>query len=654
MKSLYAFKIMAVASIFTIAVLSCTSGKKEPGADKIHPVKNSDASRIALPLEPVEKQRIEEIVVMLPDKPRGFGENYHNRAAWEALAGDSEYQKVIRMAEDLLGKPFPEWNDEAYLTFFTVGTRPEGEKMLRDRSGWLAPLVIAECLENKGRFMPAIEMVLKELIQQKSWTLPAHDKGKQNFEGRNYTVDLNVAGFGHSLAQAMYLLDDKVNPGLREDVLNTLYARMFNPVLKTIETKNGDHSWLTGTSNWNAVCLAGLTGAALAIIPEKEERARFVAIGERYSKNSVAGFTNDGYCTEGLGYFAYGFGHYIILREVILQATGKGIDLFSDEKIKRIGSFAPNMEIMKNIYPSIADCRVGVKAPDDILWYCSRNLGLGMEKYDTLSIKGTPGNLVSGLMYAFPNSASQSEVSPGKTNLAPGIRSYFEDAGVLIVRPGAGSSCKIAAAIKGGNNAEHHNHNDVGSYTIVVDDELLMGDPGGPFMYRSNTFGPERYTAYKNLASYGHPVVLIGGEQQFAGREAQAKILETSFSEKKDLFVMDISSAYKVPGLKLVRSFIYDRRGLGRLTVTDEFSFMKDEVFETALITRADCKQISKNQFEFSGERNRMVATITAPGEFEVGFESIQQDYPEFTRVAIRIKDPVKSGRVKIEFSPAD
>ena len=40
----------------------------------------------------------------------------------------------------------------------------------------------------------------------------------------------------------------------------------------------------------------------------------------------------------------------------------------------------------------------------------------------------------------------------------------------------------------------------------------------------------------------------------------QAKILEASFSEKKDLFVMDISSAYKVPGLKLERSFIYDTR----------------------------------------------------------------------------------------------
>jgi len=642
---------MAIILIVIILASSCIN-KKEQGSGKIQDDSSSESAPTALPLEPIDMQRVMQIAAMLPEKPGGFGENYHNRDAWDNLRNDPGYQKMIKTAVDLIGKPFPAWNDEAYLTYFSAGTRPEGERMLRERSGWLAPLVVAECLENKGRFIPAIEMVLKELIHQKSWTLPAHDSKKQNFEGRNYTVDLNVAGFGHSLAQALYLLDDKLSSAVRKDVLDALYTRMFNPVLRTIETKNGDHWWLTTTNNWNAVCLAGVTGAALAAIPGKEERAKFVAIGERYSKNSVAGFLNDGYCSEGLGYFSYGFGHYIILREEILQATDRAIDLFSDDKIKRIAAYAPNMEIMNNIYPSIADCRVGVTAPADILWYCSRNLGLGLAKYDELSIKGSPGNLVSGLMYAFPNSASESKVSSGNTGLAPGIRSYFDDAGVLIVRPQEGSEAKIAAALKGGNNNEHHNHNDVGSYTIVVGDELLMGDPGGPFMYRSNTFGPERYTAYKNLASYGHPVPLVAGEQQFAGKEARADILQASFSEKKDVFVMDISSAYNVQELKLIRSFTYDRRDAGKLTVKDDFAFSKEEIFETVLITRAKCEQTGKNKLEFSGERNKMLATIDAPGEYEISYEAIQQDYPEFTRIAIRLKNPVKSGSVKIEFKP--
>jgi hypothetical protein len=648
-----AIKNISVTILLIVLTLnSCINGKKEKAAGDSQLILPVQTEQTAVPVEPVDMQRVAQIAAMLPEKPGGFGKSYHDREAWENLGKRTDYQAILKTAEDLLGKPFPAWNDEAYLIFFTKGTRPEGEKMLRDRSSWLGPLVISECLENKGRFVPTIEMVLKELIKQKSWTLPAHDSNKQNFEGRNFTVDLNVAGFGHSVAQALFLLDDKLSPKVRKDVLDALYARMFNPVLRTIETKNGDHWWLTTTNNWNAVCLAGVTGAALAAIPDKTERAKFVTIGERYSKNSIIGFADDGYCSEGLGYFAYGFGNYIVLREEILQATGGAIDLFADEKIKRIGAYAPNMEIMNNIYPSIADCRAGTKAPSDILWYCSRNLGLGLEKYDTLSVKGSAGNLVSGLMYAFPNSASLSKASKGDTKLAPGIRSDFNYAGVLIVRPAAGTPCNIAVALKGGNNNEHHNHNDVGSYSVVVGDEMLMGDPGGPNMYRSNTFGPERYTAYKNLASYGHPVPLVAGEEQFPGKEAQAKIIKKSFSEKKDLFVMDIASAYKVEGLKLVRSFTFDRRKEGNLIVRDEFSFKEPGSFETALTSRAKCSETGKGKIEFSGERNKMVATIKAPGEFEIGFETIQGDFAEFTRIAIRLKDPVKSGIVEIVFTP--
>ena len=47
-----------------------------------------------------------------------------------------------------------------------------------------------------------------------------------------------------------------------------------------------------------------------------------------------------------------------------------------------------------------------------------------------------------------------------------------------------------------------------------------------------------------------------------------------------------------------------------------------------------------------------MIATIHAPGEYEISYEAIQQDYPEFTRIAIRLKNPVKSGIVEIEFKP--
>lgn len=610
-----------------------------------------DVTRPVAPLVPLAMERVAAVAAMLPQMPKGFGDTYHNRLVWAKLYADPKYRKVIGIAESLLNKPFPAWNDEAYLLYFTKGTRPEGEKMMSDRLGWLAPLVWAECLENKGRFVPTIQMVLNELIHQKSWSLPAHDKRKQNIEGRNYTVDLGAAGFAHNVAQAVYLLDDKLTPQLRAAVLSQMERHVFVPVLQSVAAGNKDSYWLTETSNWNSVCLAGVTGAALAIIPDRGERARFVTIAERYAKNSVAGFTDEGYCTEGLGYYDYGFSKYILLRENIWQATNGTIDLFADPKIKRIASYVPNLEIINDVYPNIADCHVGVKAPAALLWYCSRNLGLGLQKYDKLTFAGGTATLTDDIMRAFPNSASQSKVNPNTSALAFGLRSYFKQAGVLIERPLAGSKANIGAALKGGNNNEIHNHNDVGSFSVVVGDEMLMGDPGGPSFYTAKTFGAERYN-YKLLASYGHPVPLVAGIQQKEGASAEAKVLNTSFTDKQDEFVMDISSAYPVPGLnKLVRTFIYNRDDMGFLTVRDNFAFKSNEKFEFTLITRARWKQTSPNQIEFDGKKQKMIATISTKSSFAVKAETIEENAPAFTRIGI-VLPASEAGEITVTFRP--
>jgi len=612
---------------------------------------SADVTKPVSPLLPLDMQRVAEVSAMLPQHPQGFGDTYHNRVAWDKLRNNPKYLKAIKTAEGYLNKPFPAWSDEQYLLYFTKGTRPEGEKMIGARQAWLAPLVWAECLENKGRFLPTIQLVLNELIHQRSWSLPAHDKARQNIEGRNYTVDLGAAGMAQSIAQAVYLLDDKLSPELRTEVLDQMHKHVFDPVLRSVATGNRDSYWLTVTNNWNAVCLDGVTGAALAVIPDKLERAKFVTIAERYAKNSIAGFTDEGYCTEGLGYYAYGFSRYVSLRENILQATNGAIDLFADPKVKRIATYVPNLEIINDVYPNIADCHVGVKAPANILWYCSRTLGLGLKKYDNLSFSGGTGNLTEDVMHAFPNSASQSKISTNVSVLAPGIRSYFKEAGVLVERPAPGSNAIMGAALQGGNNNESHNHNDVGSFSVVVGDEMLLGDPGGPNFYTAKSFGPERYT-YKLLASYGHPVPLVAGQEQHDGADAKADILSTNFTDKRDQFVMDISSAYPVPSLgKLIRTFTYNRDDLGTLTVKDDFGFKASESFELALITRANWKQIAPDQIEFDGQKEKMIATIKTPRGFTVRSERIEENAPAFTRIGL-VLPASQAGTVTVTFKP--
>ena len=139
--------------------------------------------------------------------------------------------------------------------------------MLNARKSRLAPLVWAECMENKGRFVPKIESTLKDLISHRSWILPAHDTYLNVFYGKKHEVDLAAAAFVHELAETLYFLDDKISEPVRQAVIDSMYVRVFNPVKDALQTGKGyTFNWFNNTNNWNAVCLAGVTSAAVGVI----------------------------------------------------------------------------------------------------------------------------------------------------------------------------------------------------------------------------------------------------------------------------------------------------------------------------------------------------------------------------------------------------
>jgi hypothetical protein len=598
---------------------------------------------------PLDMNRVNQIAAMLPDKPRGFGEPYRDRQAWDELARSGRFNKVLKEAKAYLGKPFPAFDETTYMRMFTHGDSQAGKDLLAGRLRWLVKLTWAECLENKGTYLPKIEEVINGILDQKTWVNP------RNYLERNYQslVELSVASYGQNLAQALYLLDDKLTSGTRARIEETIRKRMFDPILATISGKNSDHGWLKSTNNWNAVCLSGIAGTALTILPDKKERAGFLAIAERYQQNFVAGFLSDGYCTEGISYYNYGFGRFITLREIAWQATRGQIDLFANPKMARIAAFPINSEIINDTYPAIADCKAGSKPSRNIMWYATKNLGLDTGGYDQIKSEPTNLDLVADMMYEFPNTASAKSSGNKTGERSNRLRSYFDVAGILTVRPGEKGAHGLGAVFKGGRNNEHHNHNDVGSYTIACGDEIMMGDPGS-IPYTAKTFSDQRYT-YKSLASYGHPVPLPAETQQRTGKEAYAQIISTQFSDEKDMMVMNLTSAYEVPALKsLKREFSYTRGKNNQLNVTDDVVFDTPQRFETPVITRSKWQKNGKNGVLLTNGAEKIQVTIDTKGlPFEIQDEEISEEKGEpYTRLTIRLKSPVKTARISVQYSP--
>ena len=324
------------------------------------------------------------------------------------------------------------------------------------------------------------------------------------------------------------------------------------------------------------------------------------------------------------------------------------------KEARKPATYPWRIEIAGGVYPAFADCSVGSRPSGQLVHFIRRRLGLGTDRDDKEMIS-PGGSLAGAMMYSFPNSATRS-ARGGEAAEAPGLRTWFEHAGVLISRPAKGSACRMAVALKGGHNGEHHNHNDVGSYVVVVGRRPVLLDPGAE-VYTARTFSARRYES-KVLNSYGHPVPRVAGQLQKKGSRARARVVRTQFTEAGDALVLDLRSAYGLKQLKtLQRTFVYSRQGAGSLTVTDEAAFTEPAEFETALITLGKWRKLADNSLLISdaGEAVR-VDIDTGGAAFEIRPEEIREHVRTRTlptRLGLRLKAPVTGAKVVLKITPA-
>jgi len=621
------------------------------------------AGLTAIPAAPagavgVDDARVRQLAAMLPEAPRGVGPTIEDREAWGAVARSPAFKDVVPRAEKLMAKPIPELTDELYLDFSRTGNRGRYQRVLWARHSRMPQFVLAECIENRGRFLPAIETAIRAISSEKTWTYPAHDRDLRNFSGRVRDIDLAVANESWNLATADYWLADKLSGEVRKLIRDQLEQRTFGPFEASVKTGKPRHWWLTHTNNWTAVCLAGVNGAALAVIDSPQRRAFYVAAAEKYVQNFLRGFPADGYCTEGVGYWNYGFGHYVMLAETIHQATGGKLDLLAGPRIEQIARFGTRMDILPGIYPAFADCSPGAQPDGQLMAFLSRRYGFGLKEVEQrgLLLAAGPSTRLFGLgLFGFANSATAVPAAEGPPPPKP-LRDWFPDAGVLVCRPAPGAKPGFGAALKGGHNDEHHNHNDVGSYLIALGRQTPLVDPGAE-VYTARTFSSKRYVS-NVINSFGHPVPRVAGRLQRTGRSAAGKVLNTEFTDRADTLVLDISAAYDVKPLKkLVRTFVFSRQDRGGLTVIDEVELDGPQSFGTALITFSKWKRLSPNRLLVGEGAAAVQVEISAEGgAFEIQSEQIKEDLHGGrlpVRIGIELKQPVTEAKITIRITPA-
>lgn len=604
--------------------------------------------------EILDPDRIREIAAMLPPHATGFGQPITNRAAWnDVLARYPQLRGVIRSAARDVARPLPEQPDSLYLEFSRDGNRDHWQAVAESRRGRIAVFTLAECLENKGRFIAPLEQTIAAICAERTWVLPAHDGKLQNFYGKTVDIELGSSMLAAELATADYLLGDRLSPATRNLIHENLERRIFAPYRAAVNGQRPEFWWMHADNNWNAVCYDGVTAAALATIDSPQERAWYIAIAEKNIGSYLAGgFTPDGYCVEGLGYWNYGFGHFILLAENIRQATGGKIDLMALPQAIQPALFGVRSEIYDGVHTSIADCNPDGKPSADWMDYVRLRFNMDLPAWSTMKLDGS---LYEKTAMAFL--PSDLPVIPLQESDNTGLhwRTWFPDSGVLICRPGPDTPTPFAVAIKGGNNGVNHGHNDSGSFSVVVGTNMVICDPGGE-VYTARTFSAHRYDS-QVLNSFGHALPIVAGQLQRHGMAARAVVLSTNFTSDADIISFDLRSAYPVKDLqKLERTFVYQRGQSPSLEVRDGISFTKPENFESALITWGKISRVGANELEISDGAGTVHVNIDTHGlSYHLRQETINENTENKRKpvhLGIVLDDKILSATVTLRITP--
>ena len=550
---------------------------------------------------PPDETRIAAIAAALPEKPGG-------NECFDRLDREVDFPK----AEKLLGSPVPDVPDALYLEFRQNGNRTHYQEAYIDRRmGGFRTLVTAERVEGKGCFLPKVVEYMEAMAGQRSWVLPAHDRALGNFYGTNLTIDLVSSHLALDLANALDSFRGCLPERTVRRVTDEIERRVFALYRADWASPKPKHWWFYGMNNWNAVCHGGVVRAALQIEPDRMDRARFVEAAMRGQDSFLkGGFEDDGYCSEGMSYWEYGFGNYIDMGLAIRRATKGRFDLFAEggARARAAAAYPFAFQLQKDISPHFAD---GGGNPSTHRRRQCREIWPGLG---------------------------------GDASLPP--RSVFPSAQVFISR--VDGARPFSLAIKGGSNAERHNHNDVGTWTLMLDGVELAGDPGGE-VYTARTFSARRYES-DVLNSYGHPVPRIDGQLQPEGGRFRAKVLKTDFTDAKDTVVLDLSGAYAVKGIRcLVRTSVFDRAARS-FTVSDEAEFDRPMAFDVPIITYCAVERgATPGEFTLKGARGvaASVAVSASGGEWELQEKIIENPgRPAPRRIAAAFTRPVAKAAV--------
>ncbi len=489
---------------------------------------------------------------------------YSDRAFWDKVDGS----QFIDHAEELADFDWPTILATDYMAFLRLGDRDIMENKHFARRRALCTFFLAELCEGRGRFIDQIINGVMAICEETFWGVSAHYIREHRMipNALDHYIDLFAGETGAAIAVIRDMMGERLGEAVPEIVERMDYeleARIVKPFL------THDDFWWMGNdgrrvNNWNPWVISNVLTVALLAVKDGETKRRMITKGMSLADNYIKTLPADGGCDEGINYWNVSGGAvFDILFQLYIASAGK-IDFFSDPLIYKVGDYACKAYIGEGRVVNLADGPGRVPLP---------GFGHGM-MYNFGKMTGN--DRLMGLGYLFrgfqgPVQALRRAVAAlvypaEEARFKPYREALLEDLEVSFVR-----SAEFYGAIKGGHNAENHNHNDVGSFLLYTADNKPLFIDAGVGVYTRDTFSEKRYQIWTMQSSW-HNLPDLNGVAQSAGLNYRS----ASYAYESGRTVVDFAPAYPAEAgvTQAERTFTV---GDEAVTITDVYTFSGEE-----------------------------------------------------------------------------
>lgn len=499
---------------------------------------------------------------------------YKNRAGWDVLTGALKAE-LIADGEAYLNYTWKVVTAGNYLEYERSGSRVAMEQPFGANNTALSRLLFAELAEGKGRFINQIINGVWHTCEMSSWVLSAHltaQKSKRALpDYREEIIDLTSGDMGSFLSWTWYYMHeefDKVNPVIALKLRTTIQQRILEPYMQRSDFWWQALNYKPGTlvNNWNPWCNFNVLTCFLLL---EEDKDKLVAAVHR-SMQSVDQFINyvqaDGACEEGPSYWGHAAGKLYDYLQLLSTASNGRLSIFNEPMIKQMGEYIARSYVGNGWVVNFADASAKGGGDAGVIYRYGKAVNSNdMQAFAAYLLQRSNGKMEIAASRDFfrtiENISSYNELQTVKPALPAANFTWYPQTQFCYIKNNKG----MFFAAKAGFNNESHNHNDVGTFSLYVNEVPFFID-AGVGTYTRQTFSNERYSIWTMQSNYHNLPMINDVPQQFG---TQFKATDVLFDEKRRVFSTNISNAY--PATAAVKSWVRSYSVKDVVTIEDRF-----------------------------------------------------------------------------------